>query len=40
MPHALAWNIGTIGSIRSDADSAIASARQAPNECSTFDLCE
>src|SRR4051794_274028 len=40
MPQALAWNIGTIGSIRSDDDSAIVSAVHAPNECSTFDLCE
>ena len=40
IPHAFAWNIGTIGSMRSFALSPIASARQVPNECSTLDLCE
>src|SRR3954464_7399329 len=39
-PPALAWNIGTIGRIRSARLTASVSARQLPSECSTAERCE
>ena len=39
-PHALAWNMGTIGRIRSAELAPIDSAMPAPMACSTVERCE
>ena len=40
MPQALAWNIGTIGRLRSSDDSPIESAMHWPIAWSMFERCE